>query len=128
MTTVCNSLLGNYTEAQRLRKLAQVEEGRYVPMVAIEQYQREVMPSIASGIDNLRMDMLNMLSPNVRTEFENCWKQAYKKFVVKLQECAAKMDEYIKQAQMEATGNAAKKGNDKVRHRRLISAADKRNK
>lgn len=84
LTSICNSLLGNYTEAQRLRKLAQIEEGRYVPMSAIEQYQREVMPSIAAGIDNLRVDILNTLSPNVRAEYDRCWGQAYKKFVVKL--------------------------------------------
>lgn len=37
------------------------------------------------------------------------------------------MDEYIAQAREEAVGNVKKKGNDKVRQRRKIAAAEKRN-
>lgn len=126
MGRICKDLLGNYNETVRLRKLAEIEEGRLVPMSAVERYQREVLPTIASGIDNLRLDILNGLAPANRPEFETNWKIGYKKFVAILRDAAVKMDEYINEAQQVATGKAANKGGEAQAARRMQVAASKR--
>lgn len=127
MASVSKDLLNNYNETVRLRKLNEIECGKYVPISVISLYQKDVFPAIAAGIDSLRMDILNNIKPGARPEFENAWKIGYKKFVAAIKEAAGKLEDYVEQARQEATG-MIKKGADKVSERRRITAAEKRNK
>lgn len=130
MAAVSKDLLNNYNETVRLRKLSEIESGSYVPVSVISAYQKDVFPAIAAGIDNLRMDILNHIAPAARPEFEAAWKTGYKKFVVAIKEAADKLEGYMVQARLEATGASAKntKSSDKMSERRKQTAAAKRNK
>lgn len=134
MAAVSKDLLNNYNETVRLRKLSEIESGSYVPVSVISSYQKDVFPAIAAGIDNLRMDILNHIAPATRPEFEAAWKIGYKKFVVAIKEAADKLEGYMEQARLEATGVSAKKqanntkSSDKMSERRKQTAAAKRNK
>lgn len=109
MAAVSKDLLGNYNETTRLRKLSEIECGKVVPIKILEQYQKDIFPTIASGIDNLKMEILNTLQPTARAEFEGAWNKGYKKFVTTLKEAAGKLQEYLEDAKMEATGMLPKK-------------------
>lgn len=109
MAAACKDIMNNYNETCRLRKLAEIECGRVVPMRVLEQYQRDILPAIANGIDNLRMEVTNILQPQERASFQAAWNAAYPKFVSMLGEAAAKLQGYIEEAKREATGNAPTK-------------------
>lgn len=133
MAAVSKDLLNNYNETVRLRKLSEIESGSYVPVSVISAYQKDVFPAIAAGIDNLRMDITNNISPTFRSEFVNAWNSSYKKFVVAIKEAAEKLELYLEQAKMETTGMTTKaasneKARDKMCERRRQTAAAKRNK
>lgn len=108
LTAVSKDLLNNYSESVRLRKLAEIESGKYVPITVIEQYQRDVFPSISSGIDNLRVDILNQLKPQERASFDAAWNDSYKKFINCIAEAASRLNDYVEKARNEAVGHATK--------------------
>lgn len=109
MSGACKDMMNNYNETCRLRKLAEIECGRVVPMRVLEQYQRDILPAVASGIDNLRMEVTNKLQPQERASFQAAWNAAYPKFVDILKDAAGKLEKYIDEAKLEATGNIPKK-------------------
>lgn len=109
MAAVSKDLLSNYNETTRLRKLSEIECGKVVPIKVLEQYQKDIFPAIASGIDNLKMEILNTLQPNMRPMFETAWNKGYGKFVCTLKEAAGKLQEYLDEAKLEATGATPQK-------------------
>lgn len=55
------------------------------------------------------MEILNTLEPSARPDFEFAWNKGYKKFITTLKEAAGKLQEYLEEAKMEATGMLPKK-------------------
>lgn len=110
-------LLESYNETCRLRKIAEIECGKIIPMSVLENYQKEILPAIASGIDNLRLEVTNKLKPLERASFQAAWNQAYPKFVSVLGEAAGKLQKYIEQAKLEASGNGPNKKYVSVKER-----------
>lgn len=109
MAAVSKDLLYNYNESTRLRKLSEIECGKVIPIKVLEQYQKDIFPAIASGIDNLKLEILNSLQPSTRADFEGAWNKGYAKFINTLKEAADKLQGYLDDARLEATGMAPKK-------------------
>lgn len=104
LTSMNKDLLSAYTDASYKRKMAEIAAGKYVPLKIIERYQSEVLPSIATAIDNLRLGILNAIDVTVRPQFDAAWNGQYRKFVLTLSESIRKLDEYLAQAKAEAGG------------------------
>lgn len=125
MAAVSKDLLNNYNETTRMRKLCEVECGRVVPIKVLENYQKDILPAIASGIDNMRMEIINTLQPQERTAFTAAWNQSYPKFVTVLKEAAKKLDEYLEEARLEATGLQPNKTEGSVKLKEKLSQSAK---
>lgn len=62
------------------------------------------MPAIATAIDNLRLDIINSLNPDMRAAFSRSWDNAYRKFSQSVQEAALQLQKLVVEAQNEAAG------------------------
>lgn len=104
LSGVVKDVLGCYSDAVRCRKLADIEAGTVVPVSVLGAYNKQVMPAIATAIDNLRLDIINSLNPDMRAAFSRSWDNAYRKFAQSVQEAALQLQKLVMEAQNEAAG------------------------
>lgn len=120
LSQVHKDILGNYNEAVRLRKVNGVEEGRFIPAEVLEAYQKDVFPSIATAVENLRIAVLNALPDEMRPFTENAWRAAYPALVDEITAAGDRLNVYV--AEVQAQALAEQKRSNPNRKRADLSA------
>lgn len=81
LTNAYKILQGSMSDADRNYQLAIITEGEVIPISAIDEYNKTFFPTLAKGIDELKLAIENSLPLEMVAEFNHSWQQNFKIWV-----------------------------------------------
>lgn len=106
-------LTSTFNELCRLRQIAEVQDGRLLPMAILEKYKSDFYPRLNAGVDEMKIAITNALPPEIVPEFERAWQVSYHRWKEAAREAESAINEYKELAQVEALKSIDKKENRK---------------
>lgn len=110
-------LTSTFNELCRLRQIAEVQEGNFLPMAIFERYKTEFYPRLNSGVDELKIAIENALPSECVPEFQRAWHKCYYRWKDAAKEAENALNDYKELAQLEALSSLDKKENKKEKNK-----------
>ena len=106
-------LSSQFNELTRLRQIAEIQEGNFLPMSILERYKTHFYPRLNSGLDEMKIAIENALPPEMVADFQHAWNSAYYRYKDAAREAEKALNEYRDIASREALASLDKKENNK---------------
>lgn len=106
-------LTSTFNELCRLRQIAEVQDGRLLPMSILERYKSDFYPRLNAGIEEMKIAIANALPPDIVPEFERAWQVSYYRWKDAARAAERAINEYKEIAQEEALKSIDKRENRK---------------
>lgn len=106
-------LSSQFNELTRLRQIAEIQEGNYLPMSIFERYKTHFYPRLNSGLDEMKIAIENALPPEHVADFQHAWQVSYYRYKDAAREAEKALNEYRDIASREALASLDKKENNK---------------
>ena len=106
-------LSSQFNELTRLRQIAEIQEGNFLPMSILERYKTHFYPRLNSGLDEMKIAIENALPPEMVADFQHAWQAAYYRYKDAAREAEKALNEYKTLASREALATLDKKENNK---------------
>lgn len=116
-------LSSQFNELCRLRQIAEVQEGNYLPMSILDRYKTTFYPRLNSGIDEMKIAIENELPAEMVAYFQKAWNKAYYRYKDAAREAESAINDYKQLAANEALASIDKKENNK--HKAKAAAKEK---
>lgn len=113
-------LTSTFNELCRLRQIAEVQEGNFLPMSILERYKSEFYPRLNSGVEELKLAIANALPPDLVPEFQRAWNVSYYRWRQAAKEAENALMNYKILAQEEALSALDKKENKRDRAKKHV--------
>lgn len=114
-TSAIKDLSATYNDMSRQRQMAEIQEGKLLPMNILERYKTDFYPRIQKGIDELRINIENLLPSTMVAEFKSAWNRSYKKYTDAAKEAETALNDYKIIAQEEALFMAHQRDNNRLK-------------
>ena len=121
-------LTSTFNELCRLRQIAEVQEGRYLPMEVFNRYKTEFYPRLNNGLDEMKLAIENNLPADMVPEFQRAWNMAYYRYKDAAKEAENALNDYKELAQIEALQSIDKKENRREKAKNPVRNKIKKNK
>lgn len=106
-------LSSQFNELTRLRQIAEIQDGNYLPMTILERYKTHFYPRLNSGLDEMKIAIENELPSEMVADFQHAWNKAYYRFKDAAREAENALNDYRDLASREALSSLDKKENNK---------------
>lgn len=106
-------LSSQFNELTRLRQIAEIQEGNFLPMSILERYKTHFYPRLNSGLDEMKIAIENALPPEMVADFQHAWQASYYRYKDAAREAEKALNEYRDIASREALATLDKKENNK---------------
>lgn len=91
-----------YNEMSKLRQLAEITNGKLLPISVLDEYKQEFYPRIAQGLEEMKSSIESLLPSHMRADFIDCWRKSYYRFVEACKEAERNLDPVISKAKVAA--------------------------
>lgn len=69
-----------YNEIVRLRQLAEIKEGKLLPISVLDNYKTRFYPRLEQGLEEMRASIESLLPTHMRADFVSAWNTSYKRY------------------------------------------------
>lgn len=91
-----------YNEMSKLRQLAEITNGKLLPISVLDEYKQEFYPRIAQGLEEMKSSIESLLPSHMRADFIDCWRKSYYRFVEAAKEAERNLDPVVAKAKVAA--------------------------
>lgn len=74
------TLTKTYNDVCRLRQLAEIKEGKLLPMSVLDNYKSKFYPRLEQGLEEMRASVESLLPSHMRADFVNAWNMSYRRY------------------------------------------------
>lgn len=78
--TGVSTITKSYNEIVRLRQLAEIKEGKLLPISVLDSYKSNFYPRLEQGLEEMRASIESLLPTHMRADFVNAWNLSYKRY------------------------------------------------
>lgn len=102
-----------YNEIVRLRQLAEIKEGKLLPISVLDNYKSKFYPRLEQGLEEMRASIESLLPSHMRADFINAWNRSYKRYSDACIEAESGLEETKIEAKVKALNLWGTKSNER---------------
>lgn len=91
-----------YNENSKLRQLAEITNGKLLPISVLDDYKKEFFPRIAQGLEEMKSSIESLLPSHMRADFISAWRKSYYRYVEACKEAERGLDPVVAKAKVAA--------------------------
>jgi hypothetical protein len=115
-------LTSTYNDLSRQRQMAEISEGKMLPMEILDRYKNEFYPRLQKAVDEMRISIENLLPTSMVPEFKSAWNRSYYRYTDGAREAENAINDYKIIAQEEALYFANQKDNNRLKASNAVKA------